>query len=148
MIAMMLDEYEKSSDHDEAREIALTLRKNRLKNKDVIGACTRAVVRFYHERTPCSCLDKKYEAVKSQPKIACCDVCSKMKKRRSMLICAKCRAFQYCSRECQLKHWPTHKDWCKELCKLRQDKQDDDEFIDTFIKRARQKKLISVKENV
>jgi len=29
------------------------------------------------------------------------------------LICTNCRVGRYCSKQCQLKHWPVHKNSCK-----------------------------------
>ncbi|KDE07993.1 hypothetical protein MVLG_01697 [Microbotryum lychnidis-dioicae p1A1 Lamole] len=31
---------------------------------------------------------------------------------RSLQVCSKCRGVAYCSRECQIKHWPSHKSQC------------------------------------
>ncbi|KAJ7664412.1 hypothetical protein DFH06DRAFT_323106 [Mycena polygramma] len=30
-----------------------------------------------------------------------------------MRRCSKCKRVCYCSKECQVKHWPDHKSWCK-----------------------------------
>ena len=30
-------------------------------------------------------------------------------------VCSKCKVGQYCSRECQVAHWPVHKERCKEI---------------------------------
>ena len=32
-------------------------------------------------------------------------------------VCAKCKCRRYCSRQCQVESWPTHKDECKRLAK-------------------------------
>ena len=39
-----------------------------------------------------------------------CVVCSK---RGCWKKCSRCKALPYCSRECQQKHWKTHKKDCK-----------------------------------
>eukprot|EP00942_MAST-04A_sp_MAST-4A-sp1_P003552 g3552.t1 len=43
-----------------------------------------------------------------------CIQCSNPGKKR----CARCRLVNYCSRECQEKHWPLHKKQCKKLMKI------------------------------
>lgn len=41
--------------------------------------------------------------------------CAKCGKQDSkLLVCAKCKLFRYCSRECQVAHWKDHKGRCKE----------------------------------
>ncbi|XP_034480954.1 zinc finger MYND domain-containing protein 10 homolog isoform X2 [Drosophila innubila] len=40
-----------------------------------------------------------------------CGSCQKAAKKK----CANCKQVHYCSRECQLKDWPTHKDTCKAI---------------------------------
>lgn len=42
-----------------------------------------------------------------------CDYCSKY--LVSIKKCAKCKKVQYCSRDCQVKHWLTHKHDCKKV---------------------------------
>ena len=34
---------------------------------------------------------------------------------RRLRVCSKCECVKYCSRECQVKHWPIHKKQCKEI---------------------------------
>jgi MYND finger len=36
-------------------------------------------------------------------------------------LCAKCKKIRYCSRECQAKHWPSHKTYCKWLAAENED---------------------------
>ncbi|GFH52352.1 hypothetical protein CTEN210_08827 [Chaetoceros tenuissimus] len=33
----------------------------------------------------------------------------------NMRVCSKCKKSHYCSRECQVAHWPMHKEICKEI---------------------------------
>nr|GAT48226.1 predicted protein [Mycena chlorophos] len=49
----------------------------------------------------------------------CCQ-CGKCcpKSRGSLDACGKCRLVRYCSRECQVKHWPEHKFECKSFEQL------------------------------
>jgi hypothetical protein len=40
--------------------------------------------------------------------------CSRCK-RSASFRCGKCKLFNYCSRECQVVHWSTHKSYCKSI---------------------------------
>ena len=72
------------------------------------------LVSFFKKRIPCKCLDDKYKGVKSIKKIGFChnEDCLKKTIRCEMLSCTQCRKANYCSRECQAAHWPTHKQLC------------------------------------
>ena len=84
-----------------------------MKNQDIVQGCERSLTRFFSKRASCSCLDEKYAAMKSQPKTCICMNCAQMKERRSMMYCTGCSSTQYCSRECQVAHFPHHKEFCK-----------------------------------
>jgi hypothetical protein len=44
--------------------------------------------------------------------------------KESLMKCSRCKVVRYCSRECQQKHWVQgHKQQCKEMAKLRKDKE-------------------------
>ena len=49
------------------------------------------------------------ESHKMKKSCLCC-----LKKVEGSLRCSKCRTALYCSRECQLKHWPVHKNICQD----------------------------------
>lgn len=51
----------------------------------------------------------------------CAGPCNKSPEEE-MKLCSKCRVVVYCSRECQVAHWPNHKVVCNEMTKLRKDK--------------------------
>ena len=75
------------------------------------------IVSFFRKRIPCKCLDSKHEEVKSIKKIGIChnSNCSlpdNFALRSKMLCCTQCRNANYCSRECQVAHWPVHKEFC------------------------------------
>ena len=75
------------------------------------------IVSFYRKRIQCKCLDSKYEEVKSIAKIgfccyANCSLPDNKTIRSKMLCCTQCRNANYCSRECQVAHWPAHKEFC------------------------------------
>jgi len=81
------------------------------------------LVQYLRKNIPCSCLQTKYEEVKSITKMGMCcnDKCSlpkRMVERRSMFYCARCRAPNCCSRECQKADWPVHKEYCDQLVDL------------------------------
>ena len=42
-----------------------------------------------------------------------CANCDAMAKNMHFMKCAACRRVAYCSKECQIKHWPVHKTVCK-----------------------------------
>ena len=82
----------------------------------------KTLVTYYRQRIPCDCLDKKYEEVKSVTKLGfCCNVAcpipDRMVERKKMLYCTQCRETNYCSRECQVAHWPDHKEGCAKYSK-------------------------------
>ncbi len=78
------------------------------------------VVKYFWRRIRCSCLDEKYEEVKSKPKMGLCFnlYCTHPRRRlnRSKLrCCSRCRSVAYCSRECQVADWSVHKEFCDEV---------------------------------
>lgn len=80
----------------------------------------REIVRFFHKRNCCDCLDKLYEEMKkTTPRSARCQQCREVKDFKQIFNCSKCMAVQYCSRACQVSHWAHHKEKCKKLKKLR-----------------------------
>jgi len=75
------------------------------------------LVKFFRRRIPCSCLDKKYQEVKSITKLGhCynprCKFPDGMTDRSKTKYCSRCGNATYCSRECQEAHWPNHKPNC------------------------------------
>ena len=87
------------------------------KQYELCDADPYTLVSFFRKRIPCKCLDSKYKEVKSITKIGLCYnyYCSlpdRKTARGKMLSCTQCRRANYCSRECQVAHWPTHKRFC------------------------------------
>ena len=79
------------------------------------------LVQFYRKQIPCSCLDDKYNEVKSVTKMGmCCNEACPLPDQRAvrskMVCCARCRKVNYCSRECQVAAWPGHKEYCGSIC--------------------------------
>eukprot|EP00984_Skeletonema_dohrnii_P001341 scaffold418_cov92-Skeletonema_dohrnii-CCMP3373.AAC.4 len=73
------------------------------------------LVKFFRKRIFCSCLDAKYEEVKSITKVGFCFnlQCNLPRVERSeTMYCSRCRSVTYCSRECQTAHWAQHKPVC------------------------------------
>ena len=73
----------------------------------------RRFVSYLKKRIPCSCLDAKYEEVKSLPKKGQCSNCFEKFELCSLMSCESCRKAHYCSKACQKAHWKAHKEYCK-----------------------------------
>jgi hypothetical protein len=85
---------------------------------DLIWAEERRTISYLKKRIPCKCLNEKYKAVKSLPKMyTCCNITCSLPDRSvnlsAMMTCGGCRREHYCSEECQAAHWEDHKDACK-----------------------------------
>ena len=66
-------------------------------------------------KEPAPAETKKAEAKKAAVvPVGDCVVCGRLAK----LLCSVCKNVFYCNRECQKKHWATHKEECKTLAKL------------------------------
>ena len=81
------------------------------------SADMHTLVKFLRRRIPCSCLDEKYEEVKSITKVGHCyySQCKfpgGMTDRSNTKYCSRCRFITYCSRECQVADWTNHRGKC------------------------------------
>jgi len=84
---------------------------------EIYKSDVHTLVKFFRKRIPCSCLDEKYEEVKSITKIG---VCYNIKcpipygevERSKTMYCSRCRCVTYCSHGCQKAHWAQHKPVC------------------------------------
>jgi hypothetical protein len=75
--------------------------------------CPKKMTRYLHKRNACSCLKDIYQIQKSTiGSVSQCHNCQLVKSAKEIKLCS-CGVHQYCSRECQLEHWPQHKDICK-----------------------------------
>ena len=74
----------------------------------------RDVLKFFRKRTPCKkCVKMMHlEARKTTPKMGICHNCEEIKRRVDLSVCGRCMVNHYCSRECQVSHWPKHKKDC------------------------------------
>ena len=80
----------------------------------------RDLLKFYSKRISCSCLKEMYSGIrKTMPKTGQCYGCSAEYVRSSLLVCSRCRVDQYCSRECQVAHWPEHRMVCDAYTRAR-----------------------------
>ncbi len=75
------------------------------------------LVSFFKKRITCSCLDAKYEQVRSMKKLGLCYNINcphpgRQVKRSRTKCCSSCRRVNYCSRECQVENWNVHKQYC------------------------------------
>jgi hypothetical protein len=90
---------------------------NYAKMTEMIHCDEHTLVSHYRIRIPCKCLDEKYKEVKHIAKMGMCSnpectIPGRMVERKGMLHCIRCREVYYCTRECQVAHWPAHKDFC------------------------------------
>ena len=89
-----------------------------------IALCKRALLKYFWRRIRCSCLDARYEEVKSIPKMGVCSnpYCThpnRTVQRSKLRCCSRCRSVTYCSHECQATDWPVHKEFCDEVAATR-----------------------------
>lgn len=75
----------------------------------------RNLLRFYAKRIPCHCLENMKQAAKeaTPEKVGDCRACGKTQRDAELLNCSACGVIKYCSKECQVKDWPSHKEKCK-----------------------------------
>ncbi|KAL9187279.1 hypothetical protein ACHAXT_001382 [Thalassiosira profunda] len=81
--------------------------------KDFYDDTERETIKYFAKIAKCSCLRAKYKRAKSQPKRGACWKCHAVKERKLLLECTGCRVHSYCSKECQRKDWPDHKEYCR-----------------------------------
>ena len=91
---------------------------------ETAGGDEHTVVKFIWRRIRCSCLDEKYDEVKSITKEGFCynQHCTHPNifvERSKLRCCSRCRSITYCSRECQIADWSVHKELCDEVAAAR-----------------------------
>mmetsp|Transcript_11949 Transcript_11949/g.13518 ORF Transcript_11949/g.13518 Transcript_11949/m.13518 type:complete len:222 (+) Transcript_11949:50-715(+) len=74
----------------------------------------RGRIKFMAREIPCKCMEEKRIAAKLMEKTAVCFECRQEFPKELLLRCIGCDHVQYCSNECSIKHWPNHKEWCKQ----------------------------------
>lgn len=86
---------------------------------DLRWADQRRLISYVKKRIPCSCLDAKYRAWKSLPKMGLCSSVdcgggANIKiEFSSLMSCEGCRKEHYCLKACQAADWNRHKGDCK-----------------------------------
>lgn len=73
------------------------------------------LVKYLRKRIPCTCLDEKYEEVKSKSRMGVCFTCKSAVERSKVLTCSQCGTVNYCGRKCQKAHWHGHKEMCAKI---------------------------------
>ncbi len=104
----------------EGEEVQIYILNSRL--YELNNADEHTLVEFFMKRIPCSCLDEKYEQVKSITKTGICAAIqcplpdNGRVKHSSMIYCTGCREVRYCSEECRVAHWNEgHKILCSKI---------------------------------
>ena len=87
------------------------------KIEETFQADFHTLVKFFRHRIPCSCLDEKYDEVKSITKISFCynpqcTIPYGQLERSKTKYCSRCRCAAYCSWECHKADWSRHKPIC------------------------------------
>ena len=77
-------------------------------NGNAYSSGSRDALKFYSKRTTCSCLKAMHQEARRIPKMGLCYGCTEKKERMTLSVCSRCMVAQYCSRECQVAHWPYH----------------------------------------
>ena len=72
-------------------------------------------VDFVSRRIICNCLEVIVEKMRARWKDSTCFACKTILKLEDCKVCTGCYVNHYCSRECQRKEWPDHKDNCRRL---------------------------------
>ena len=108
--------------HKDSRKVKFDL----VKEAELLQSDEHTLVQYLRHHIPCTCLDKKYEEVKSITKLGLCwnTKCSlpnRMMKRSKMLCCDRCRTANYCSHECQKANWQEHKGYCDKYLVMQND---------------------------
>mmetsp|Transcript_13101 Transcript_13101/g.31978 ORF Transcript_13101/g.31978 Transcript_13101/m.31978 type:complete len:180 (-) Transcript_13101:21-560(-) len=76
-----------------------------------------SIVRVLQKRIPCKCLDslRAMFHAEGEMRAELCEVCWKVCPKKQFKNCSRCQLEDYCCRDCQIKHWPEHKQNCKRL---------------------------------
>ena len=110
---VFLENYDGSGDFD----LLLCTRGVATKMRDLNGCNStfsiRDEIKFFRKRTTCSCLKRMHlEARKTFPKLGTCSHCFEVKERSLLMVCSRCRVYQYCSRDCHIAGFSEHKRVC------------------------------------
>lgn len=79
---------------------------------------TRAgLVKYVAGMIPCSCLNELRKEARTIPKMTWCWFCGKEDTKEKLFRCTRCKLVEYCSKECQVADWKSHKLNCNTLSK-------------------------------
>jgi len=81
----------------------------------------RGLIKFLHRETSqyCYCMASKNDEAKGMGKMERCRTCRRESLKKLMKKCDECEMVVYCSKKCQIKHWPCHQIVCEKQQKLR-----------------------------
>jgi hypothetical protein len=90
---------------------------NWAKVEELYIADLHTLVSFFRKQIRCSCLDERYQEVKSITKMGMCfyEKCMLVDRKvecNAMLSCTRCGESHYCSKKCQAAHWEKHRPYC------------------------------------
>lgn len=77
-------------------------------------SCPREIVKFFHRRNSCDCLQEIYYKLKETTKrVLVCGNCNEAKDKKDTFVCSSCHLAIYCSQTCAAAAWPSHKEECR-----------------------------------
>jgi len=136
IIAHVTSDYLKGKDDDILQDrliLLLHIRYKvipRLEGKDVSAGseCTRNFYKYMRDiltnrgrinciarEIPCDCMEEKRIEAKLMEKVAWCFCCKKEFLKEKLLRCLGCNCVQYCSKDCSITDWATHKEYCRKF---------------------------------
>jgi len=100
-------------------------------NKDVFqDEMSKLIATFDKEPVQAFLSDKMQQASLIGADRTCCVVCRQPNAKNR---CSRCRSERYCGRECQVKHWPSHKGACSEKKRAEEEREKDGARITEII---------------
>lgn len=73
----------------------------------------RDALKFFSKRNQCGCLKEMHaRSRKDLLKTSFCYNCNEVYERKYLMHCSRCAIAHYCSRKCQVDHWPLHQWQC------------------------------------